>query len=141
MAGRKETPKKQTFLKSRAAPLNRADREKSLERAKAIGRIAYRVARSANLVGVLEIEGEEKHLREFRHGRLFIDLYEPFRLPVGAEFSRLRTSYDAKRVLEIRWDGAGTFNVVRFEETVEWIGWLALARRIFSIAPSGKSVV
>ena len=79
-------------------------------RAKAIGRIAHWIARAANLVGVLEIEGEEKHLREFRGGLLFIDLREPFRLPLDAGLSQLRISYNGKKVFEIRWHSTGTFN-------------------------------
>ena len=84
-------------LNARIATLHHADPEEKLHRAKAIGRIAYWIARAANLVGVLEIQGEEKHLREFRGGLLFIDLREPFRLPLDAGLSRLRISYIGKR--------------------------------------------
>ena len=91
--------------------MHHADREERLHRAKAIGGIAYRIARAANLMGVREIEGAQKHLREFRGGLLFIDLYEPSRLPVDAEFSRLRLSHNGKKVFEIRWDGPNSLNI------------------------------
>jgi hypothetical protein len=103
------------------------ERQARLERAKAIGRIGYRIVRAANLMDVREIEGEERHLREFRRGSLFIDLFEPSRLVAGAESSQLRIAYDGKEVLEVRWDSTDAFNVVLFEEAVEWIGSLARA--------------
>ena len=107
--------------------MRHADHEERLRRAKAIGRIAYQIVRAANLVGVLKIEGAEMHLREFRGGLLFIDLYEPSQLPVAAEVSRLRISYGGKKVFEIRWDGPNSLNILLFEEAVDWIGSLARA--------------
>jgi hypothetical protein len=115
-------------LNVRIASLHHVDREQRLHKAKAIGRIAYRIARAASLVGVRDIEGEEKNLREFRGGLLFIDLHEPSRLAVDAEFSWLRISYNGKKVFEIRWDGPSSLNILLFEETVEWIGSLARAK-------------
>jgi hypothetical protein len=119
---------------ARIATLHHADREEKLHIAKAIGCVAYRTARAANLVGVLEIEGEEKHLREFRNGLLFMDLYEPFRRPVDAEFSRPRISYNGKKVFEIRWDSSSSRNILLFEETVEWVGSLARAKEAIDAA-------
>jgi hypothetical protein len=78
-------------------------------------------------VDVREIEGAEKQLREFRCGSLIIDLLERSRLFAGAESSRLRIADDDKKVLEIRWDSTGAFNVIHFEDAVEWIGSLARA--------------
>ena len=96
------------------------DRRARIERAKALGRAAYRLARTGELVGNVEVDGEEKRLHEFRRGLLFIDLYEPFRSTAAAtEFSRLRVTYSGVKVLELRWCGAGTFNVVKFERG-EW---------------------
>jgi hypothetical protein len=74
------------------------------------------------------MKGEERNLREFRRGLLFIDLYEPSRLAADAGFSRLRISYNCKKVFEIRWDATGTCNVILFEGAVEWIGSLARAK-------------
>lgn len=121
-------------LNARIAPLHHTDSEEKLHRAKAIGRIAYRIARTANLAGVQQIDGKEKHFRELRRGLLVIDLYEPFRLAGDAEFSRLRISYDGKKVFETRWDIIGTFNVILFEEAAEWIGSIARAADPFDTA-------
>jgi hypothetical protein len=123
----------------RIATLHHADREEKLHRARAVGRVAYRIARAANLVGVMEIEGDEKHLRKFRNGLLFIDLYEPFRLPVDAEFSRLRISYNGKNVFEIRWESVGTFNIIPFEEAIDWIGSLARATDTTEVLTAGRA--
>jgi hypothetical protein len=58
---------------------------------------------SINLtVDFAESRSEVKHLREFRAGFLFIDLYEPFRRPVGAEFPCFAFPANDKNV-EIRW--------------------------------------
>jgi hypothetical protein len=43
----------------------RGDRIERLERAKALGRIAYRLARAGEIVGSIEVEGEEKRPMEF----------------------------------------------------------------------------
>lgn len=52
----------------------------------------------------------------FNRGGLLIELYRPFRLhALDTEFSRLRINHGGVRVLELRWSGAGTFNVVKFE--------------------------
>jgi hypothetical protein len=56
--------------------VNRSDREARLERAKAIGRIAYRYARDATIVGFIETEGERKLVRDFKHGSMSIEFYE-----------------------------------------------------------------
>jgi hypothetical protein len=64
-----------------------------------------------------------------------LTLHEPFRLPLDAGSSRLRISYNGKKVFEIRWHSTGTFNVI-FEEAVEWIGSLARAAGPIDTAPA-----
>lgn len=91
-------------------------RRTRVERARALGRAAYRLARSGEIVGNLDIDGEEKRLTEFRRGALSIELWEPWRPgSFETEFSRLRVSYAGERVLELRWDRANFFNVVLFK--------------------------
>lgn len=51
--------------------MSTSDRAARLERAKALGRAAYRLARRGVLVGNVEIEGEVKRLHEFKRGALF----------------------------------------------------------------------
>lgn len=100
-------------------------RAERVERAKALGRAAYRLARAGEIVGNVELEGEEKRLTEYRRGLIFVELWEPWR--PGAfetEFSRLRVGYAGEKVLELRWDRADAFTVVLFKEG-EW------ERRIF----------
>lgn len=66
------------------------------------------------------MEGEEKRLREYRRGFIFVELWEPWR--PGAfetEFSRLRVSCAGEKVLELRWDRADFFSVVLFKPG-EW---------------------
>lgn len=96
---------------------NACSRSERLERAKALGRAAYRLARTGAIVGNLDIEDEEKRLTEFQRGPIFIELWEPWR--PGAfetEFSRLRMSYAGEKVLDLRWDRADRFNVVLMKE-------------------------
>jgi len=96
-----------------------SEREARRERAKALGRIAYRLARAGTIFGNLEIEGEEKRLLKFRRCFLFIDLYEPRSQAFETEFSELQVSYDGANVLEIRWDRTGSFKLVTFKPG-EW---------------------
>jgi hypothetical protein len=81
--------------------------------AKALGRAAYQLGRDGAIFGNLPVVGGEKQLREYRRGRIFIELWQPSRSSTGdTEFSRLRVNYSGTRVLELRWSRAGTFNVV-----------------------------
>jgi hypothetical protein len=45
--------------------MNRLDRQARLQRAKAIGRIAYRLARDATIVGFIDLGDGRKILREW----------------------------------------------------------------------------
>jgi hypothetical protein len=96
--------------------VHRADREARLQRARAIGRIAYRLARDAKIEGFIEIDDGRKLIRECSRGRLTIALYaaanEP---PSETDFSELRVRYAGRKVFVIRWNLAGAFNVVAFE--------------------------
>ncbi|MET4315706.1 hypothetical protein [Bradyrhizobium sp. RT4b] len=99
-----------------------SDRAARVERAKALGRIAYRLARDGEIVSNVELEGEGKQLTEYRRGFLLVDLGRPWRWGAfETEFSRLRISYAGEKVLELRWDRTGVFNVVQFRPG-EWEG-------------------
>lgn len=101
-----------------------SEREARREHAKQIGRIAYRLARASKIEGVNDIEGEDKHWRQYRRGFISIDLDEPFRASASeTEFSRLRVSYAGVNVFEIRWDKTASFKVVKFQPG-EWEGTL-----------------
>jgi hypothetical protein len=97
--------------------MQRADREARLERAKAIGRIAYLHVRGADIFGNISVDGEEKRLRELEEDGLAIDLAAPFRAYARpAEFSRLRIRVQGEKVFEVRWDKAGGFKVVHYDQ-------------------------
>lgn len=54
--------------------------------------------------------------RSFPAGGHFIELWEPRRAgSFETEFSRLRVSHAGEKVLELRWDRAGHFNIVLFK--------------------------
>ena len=94
-----------------------ADREARLQRAKAIGRIACSHVRGADIFGNLPVDGEEKRLCELEEGGIAIDLAAPFR-PYARpdEFSRLRIRVHGEKVFEVRWDKAGGFKVVHYDQ-------------------------
>jgi hypothetical protein len=94
-----------------------ADREARLERAKAIGRIAYAHVRGADIFGNLPVDGEEKRLLQLEEDGIAIDLAAPFR-PYARpdEFSRLRIRVHGEKVFEVRWDKAGGFKVVHYDQ-------------------------
>jgi hypothetical protein len=96
--------------------VKQADREARLQRAKAIGCIAYSHVRDAEIFGNVSVDGEEKQLREYDEGGIAIDLAAPFR-PYARphEFSRLWIRVGGEKVFEIRWDKAGSFKVVHYE--------------------------
>ena len=91
--------------------MNRAEREARLQRAKVLGRVAYRHLQCCEIVGVLTYEeDEEKHLYMLDEDGLTAELIVPFRphaLP--NEFSRIQIRADGRKVFEIRWDGARKF--------------------------------
>ena len=97
--------------------MQRADREARLERAKAIGRIAYLHVRDAEIFGNIPVDGEEKRLLQLEQAGIAIDLAAPFR-PYARldEFSLLRIRVQGEKVFEIRWDNAGGFKVVHFDQ-------------------------
>jgi hypothetical protein len=97
--------------------VQRADREARLQRAKAIGRIAYTHVRYAKIFGNMPVDGEEKQLREHEEGGIAIELAAPFR-PYARpdEFSRLRVGVGGERVFEIRWDKLEGFKVVHYDQ-------------------------
>jgi hypothetical protein len=96
--------------------MKHADREARLQRAKAAGRIAYRLARDATIGGFIEIEGERKFTRDFRRGPMSIELYEAAGRPIcDTDFSQLRVHFAGRKVFVIRWSVAGNFKIVLFE--------------------------
>lgn len=98
----------------------RSERAIRIERLKALGRAAYRLARAGEIVGNIEVKGEEKRLMKFRRGFIFVELWEPWRSGAfDTEFPRLRVSCAGEKVLELRWDRADMFNVVLFKPG-EW---------------------
>lgn len=114
----------------------KADRKARLERAKAIGRVAYSHVRWANIFGNMPVDGEEKQLRELTERRIVIELYYPFRPTARPdEFSRLQIRVHGHKVFEIRWDKTGYFKVVAFEPG-NWEGRCALGRRQFRFSGS-----
>lgn len=98
----------------------RGDRAARVERAKTLGRAAYRLARDGKIEGNFKLEGEDKREMTYSRGRLFIELLAPWRADAYEfEWSRLRVTWDGAHVLELRWDRVGSFNVVLFKPG-EW---------------------
>ena len=98
----------------------RADRQERLLTIKALGRVAYRHLKDAEIVGIITIDGEEKRWRTFEDGRLTAELLAPRR--TGApptEHSRIEIRFAGRKVFEIRWDRAGSFKAIHFEPG-EW---------------------
>jgi hypothetical protein len=80
--------------------MQKPNREAKLQRAKPIGRIAYRYARDATIIGFIEVEGERKFVREFVHGAMSIEFYEAAgRAPCDSDFSQLRVHHAGRRSL------------------------------------------
>ncbi|WP_316205299.1 hypothetical protein [Bradyrhizobium sp. SZCCHNS3004] len=96
--------------------MNQVDRKARTERAKELGRAAYRHGRDGEIVGYLTSEGEEKCLLDYRRGRVVIELWQP-KGPnaIEAEFSRLRVRYDGRVEFALQWSPAGLFKVVKLE--------------------------
>lgn len=97
--------------------MRRADREERLETIKRLGRIAFRIMKDGgDLVGALTREGEDKHLRLLEDGLLSIELITPHpRSTNPTDFSELEIREHGRKVLVIRWNGAGLFKAVTYE--------------------------
>jgi hypothetical protein len=96
--------------------VQRADCQARLERAKAIGRIAYIHVRDAEIFGNVPLDGEDKQLREHEEDGIAIELAAPFRdYARPDEFCRLRIRAHGEKVFEVRWDKVGGFKVITFE--------------------------
>ena len=96
--------------------MSKSERDEKLQKAKILGRIAYRILRSSDIEGVLTYDGEEKYLRTFKEDELSAELVMPFRpQALSTEFSRIQVRSGGRKVFEIRWDGADHFQVVVFE--------------------------
>ena len=96
--------------------MKRTDREARLERAKAIGRIAYIHVRDAEIIGNIPFDGEEKRLLQLEEDGIAIDLAAPFRAYARPdEFSLLWIGVHGEKVFEIRWDKTGYFKVVVYK--------------------------
>jgi hypothetical protein len=65
----------------------------------------------------IPIDDEEKQLRELSEDGIAIELAAPFR-PYARpdEFSRLRIRVHGEKVFEIRWDKAGGFKVIHYDQ-------------------------
>jgi len=73
--------------------------------------------RWADIEANLPIDGEGKQLRELIEQGIEIDLAAPFRAYARSdEFSRLRIRVHGEKVFEIRWDKAGGFKVVHYDQ-------------------------
>jgi hypothetical protein len=116
----------------------KAERDARLDRAKALGRIAYRmILRASEIEGVLAWDGEDKRLRKFADGALVLKLWEPFRPKAPrTEFSSIQILYGDLKVFEIRWDDAGHVKVVVYKPG-DWEGALRNVAR-WRTNPSGE---
>lgn len=115
--------------------MQKAEREARLQGAKAIGRIAYRLARDTKIGGFIDIEGERKLIRDFDRVNLSIELYEAAGRPLcDTDFSQLRIRHTGRKVFDIRWSAAGSFKIVTFEPG----DWERILRMV-SAASSGSA--
>lgn len=93
-----------------------SDRQSRLKRAKELGRLAFDVLRFEDICGVIELEGEKKHLREFKHREVSGSLLTPLRASAGLdEFSRIQVRHLGRRMLELRWSSTGDFLLDAYE--------------------------
>lgn len=115
-------------LRKREPSMRASDRQTKLQRAKELSRIAYSFLRFEDIVGVITLEGEEKHLREFNQQPLSGSLLIPFRSTAsGDEFSRIQVRHLGRKVLELRWSKTGDFKLMVYEPG-EWEEQLEPAR-------------
>lgn len=100
--------------------MSRADRQERLQTIKALGRIAYRHLRDAEIVGNITVDDEEKRMRILEEGGLTAELIAPLRSSaLPTEHSRIQIRFDGRKVFDIRWDRAGSFKAIHFEPG-EW---------------------
>ena len=96
------------------------EREARLQRAKELGRIAYRILKSSEIEGMLDYDGEEKHLRIFEEDGLYMEMVEPFRSDACPnEFSRIVIRQGRHKVFQIQWS-TGDYFTVSFFEPGDW---------------------
>jgi hypothetical protein len=99
----------------------KAEREARLNRAKELGRIAYRILKSSEIEAVLDYDGEKKHLRTFEEDGLYMQMVEPFRSDACPnEFSRIVIREGRHRVFQIEWSKPGDYFSVSFFEPGDW---------------------
>jgi hypothetical protein len=80
--------------------LNGAEREARLQRAKVLGRVAYRHLQCCEIVGMITYEGEEKHLYQLDEDGLTAELTVPFRPhALRTEFSEIQIRADGPQGL------------------------------------------
>jgi hypothetical protein len=92
------------------------EREARLQRAMALGRIAYAILRASKIEGMLTYDGEDKHLRQFQDGALYMELLIPFRPTAQpTEYSSIEIRHGRLKVFEIRWNKDGQFKIVVFK--------------------------
>lgn len=96
------------------------DRQKRLQTVKALGRIAYRILKNSELVGVLTVDDENKYLRALQEGSLSLELLMPHGASaLPTEFSEIEIRADGRKVFDIRWNSTGYFKTV-LDEPGEW---------------------
>jgi hypothetical protein len=112
--------------------MNKREREARLERAKQIGRRAYRLLIACDIEGLITYEGEDKHLRTFEEGVLSGKMLVPSRSQTAPnEFSEIIIRASGRKVLEIRWDTAQSFRVILR-------AWRLAARFVAPLLPSTR---
>ena len=96
--------------------MQKAKREARLNRARELGRLAYRILRSSEIEGVLDYDGELKHLRIFEEDGLYMEMVEPFRSDSRPdELSRIVIREGRHKVFQIQWCTNDYFTVSFFE--------------------------
>lgn len=109
--------------------MNKADRAARLDNARAIGRTAFRLARSCEISGFIEPrDGGRQRVRTFRREALRVDLYEAAsREPSVTDVSALYITYNGRKRFHITWNAAGDFRLHYFDQLRrEWLGWLGV---------------
>jgi hypothetical protein len=91
-----------------------------IERVKFLGRIAYRLLKDAEIVGVVTLGGEDKRMLRLEEYGIWAELLMPFRpWALPTEHFRIEIRFDGRRVFDIRWDRAGMFRCATYEPG-EW---------------------
>ena len=92
------------------SPRPQTDRQERTQRAKAIGRAAYRLVRSEKLEGYIDGNDGRKLIREWQRGQLSITLGSAAnKNPCDTDLSQLAVSHVGQKVLAILWNKAGDF--------------------------------